>query len=179
MTRWNSTGHRGDELENLIIISNDYYNINKLGRIDKVDVPIKVIKRTDNGMITKAFFEKKSTVDFHGIIQGTSIVFDAKETFLKSLPIQNIHEHQIKYMSDIDFQGGLAFIIIHFKTFDEYYLLPFEEILRYYEGSKNGKRKSIPYKEMNKIFKIEIESNGILNYLPILNTYVKWKKAQN
>jgi hypothetical protein len=51
--------------------------------------------------------------------------------------------------------------------------------LQYYQNSKNGKRKSIPYKDMNSIFKINRETNGILNYLPILNNYVKWKKTQN
>ena len=178
MTKWNSRGHRGDELENLVLISNEYYKANKLGRIDKVDVPIKVIEKTENGMIIKAFFEKKSTVDFHGVIQGMPIVFDAKETLLKSLPIQNIHKHQLEYMKDINYQGGLSFIIIHFKVYDEYFLVPFEIVWKYYLDSKNGKRKSIPYKDMNPLFKIHREMNGILNYLPILNNYVKWKKAQ-
>jgi hypothetical protein len=46
-------------------------------------------------------------------------------------------------------------------------------------GSKNGKRKSIPYKAMLEIFEIKREGYGILNYLPILNNYVKWKETQN
>lgn len=177
MTNWRSKGHRGDQLEELLLLSNEYYRSKKLGRIDKVNVPIKVIKRENNGMISKAFFEKRSTVDFHGVIQGMPIVFDAKETHLKSLPIQNIHEHQIEYMKDINYQGGLSFIIIHFKAYNEYFLIPFEIIWDYYIGSKNGKRKSIPYKALDKNFQIPITTNGILNYLPILNIYVKWKKA--
>lgn len=176
MTAWRSSGHRGDELEELIHITNKFYKNNNLGRVDKVNTPVKVINRNDKGMITKAFFEKKSTVDFHGVIQGMPIVFDAKETSLKSIPIQNIHEHQIDYMKDIDYQGGLSFIIIHFKFCDEFYIIPFEMIWQYYLGSKNGKRKSIPYTAMKKDFKIKRESNGILNYLPILNNYVQYKE---
>ncbi|HKL43296.1 MAG TPA: Holliday junction resolvase RecU [Clostridia bacterium] len=179
MTNWRSTGHRGDALEELILLSNDYYKQQKLGRVDKVNVPIKVIRRNDQGMIEKAFFEQRSTVDFHGVIQGMPIVFDAKETSLKSIPIQNIHVHQIEYMRDIDYQGGLAFIIIHYKAYDEFYLIPYEMVWHYYMGSKNGKRKSIPYKAMLDIFQIKREGYGILNYLPILNNYVKWKETQN
>ena len=176
MTTWRSKGHKGDELEELIIFTNEYYKNNNLGRVDKVNIPIKVINRNKNGMITKAFFEKKSTVDFHGVIQGMPIVFDTKETKLKSLPIQNVHFHQIEYMKDIDYQGGLAFLIIHFKCFNEYYLVPFELVWKYYQGSKNGKRKSIPYKAMDKKFKIKKETNSILNYLPTLNYYIEWKE---
>lgn len=178
MTAWRSSGHRGDELENLLDLTHEFYKKNNLGRVDKVNVPIKVITRGNNGMITKAFFEKKSTVDFHGVIQGTPIVFDAKETTLKSLPLQNIHDHQIEYMKDITYQGGLAFLIIHFKFCDDYYLVPFEILWSYYKHSKEGGRKSIPYKSMNKNFHIVRERNGILNYLPILNNYIEWKNAQ-
>lgn len=180
MTNWRSSGHRGDELEELILLSNEFYKQKKLGRIDKVNVPIKVIRRNEKGMIEKAFFEKRSTVDFHGVIQGMPIVFDAKETALKSIPLQNIHDHQIEYLKDIDYQGGLAFIIIHFKHYDEYYLIPFEIIWHYQQKSQEGGRKSIPYKAMKSIFRIKRERNGILNYLPTLNNYLEWKeKNQN
>lgn len=179
MTTWRSTGHRGDELENLILFTNNYYKNHKLGRIDKVEVPIKVIHRNKKGMITKAFFEKKATVDFHGVIQGMPVVFDAKETNLKSLPLQNIHKHQLEYMKDINYQGGLSFLIIHFKAYDKYFLVPFEMVYKYHLESKKGGRKSIPYKAMEDKFEIIRELNSILNYLPILNYYVEWKKVQN
>lgn len=172
MTVWKSRGHRGDVLEELILMTNDYYRSKRLGRVDKVSVPIKVIEIDHHGMITKAFFEKKSTVDFQGIIQGVGIAFDAKETSLKSLPLSNIHEHQVEFMGDITEQGGLAFLIVHFKFCDEYYLVPYEWILKYLHEEK---RRSIPYKEMPKPFQIPMPVNGILNYLPILNAYVAAK----
>lgn len=180
MTVWKSRGHRGDVLEELILMTNDYYKSKKLGRVDKVSVPIKVIEIDHHGMITKAFFEKKSTVDFQGIIQGVGVAFDAKETTLKSLPLSNIHEHQIEFMGDITEQGGLAFLIVHFKFCDEYYLIPYEWILKYVHEEK---RRSIPYKEMPKTFLIPMPVNGILNYLPTLNAYVCakaiWKETGN
>lgn len=176
MTVWRSRGHRGDVLEDLILLTNEYYKKQRLGRVDKVATPIKVVEIDGNGYVTKGFFEKKSTVDFHGIIQGTGIAFDCKETNLKSIPLSNIHEHQVEYMKDIDYQGGLAFLIVHFKFCDEYFLIPFEIIEKYYQDSKSGSRKSIPYNALDQKFRIPKESNGILNYLPILNTYLDFKE---
>lgn len=172
MTVWKSRGHRGDALEELILLTIDYYRIHKLARIDKVSVPIKVIEMNDRGFITKAFFEKKSTVDFHGIIQGVGIAFDVKETRLKSLPFKNIHDHQLEFMKDISEQSGLAFLIVHFIFCDEYYVLPYEVIEAFY--SKNNRR-SIPYAEMLPEYKIDRPTNGILHFLPVLNTYISDK----
>ena len=174
MTVWRSFGHRGDSLEELVLSTNKYLREKKFGIIDKISTPVKVISIDENKMITKAFFEKKSTVDFMGVIQGVAVAFDVKETNLKNFPLKNIHEHQMEYMGDFTAQGGLAFIITHFKTFDEYYLIPYE-VLETYFYAKNG-RKSIPYDSMNKNFQISIANNSILNYLPTLNNYLKYKK---
>jgi len=176
MTAWRSSGHRGDALEDLILLSNEYYRKHKLGRIDKVSTPIKVVEINKEGLICKGFFEKRSTVDFHGLVQGLGIVFDAKETNLKSIPLSNIHEHQMEYMKDITEQGGMAFLIVHFKFCDAYFLLPYEDLEVYFSESRQGARKSIPYKAMDDRFKIHRASNGILNYLPLLNVYLDYKK---
>lgn len=173
---WGKRGHRGDALEDLLYYTNQYYHQQHLCRIDKVSTPIKVVDIDASGMVTKGFFEKKSTVDFIGIIQGVFVAFDAKETHLKSLPLSNIHAHQIEYMADINKQGGLAFIIIHFKFNDSYFLLPYETIASYYSSGSASSRKSIPYKAMDPKFLIKKERSGsILNYLETLNTYVKFK----
>lgn len=169
MTRWNSRGHRGDVLEDLITHSNEFIRKNNLGRVDKINIPIKVIEIDSKAMITKAFFEKKSTVDFMGVVQGIPVAFDVKETNLKSLPLQNIHEHQVEFMKDFTVQRGLSFIIIHFKFCDEYYLVPFETIERYYYGKE---RRSIPYKDMDPELKINMSINGVLNYLTTMNKYL-------
>lgn len=174
---WSKRGHRGDALEELITYTNQYYHQLGLCRIDKVSTPIKVIDIDSSGMITKGFFEKKSTVDFIGVAQGVCIAFDAKETNLKSLPLQNIHPHQITYMEDIDRQGGLAFIILHFKFNDAFYLVPLEVLKYYYQANETSNRKSIPFKAMEDRFLIKKERSGsIINYLATLNEYVHYKE---
>ncbi|BEP27703.1 Holliday junction resolvase RecU [Helicovermis profundi] len=176
MTIWNSRGLRGSVLEDLLTLTNEFYKQQKLARIDKISVPIKVTEIDKNRNITKAFFEKKSTVDFLGIIQGIAVAYDAKETNLKSIPLKNIHKHQIEFMKDYSDQSGLSFLIVHFKIFDEYFVIPFELLYTYYIKSENGERKSIPYKSIPKEYLINRPTNGILNYLPVLNTYLKNKK---
>ena len=44
--------------------------------------------------ITLAYFEKKSTVDYIGAVQGIPLCFDAKECAYDTFSLQNIHEHQ-------------------------------------------------------------------------------------
>lgn len=173
---WKSRGVRGSALEDLIVFTNDYYLKRGLARIDQVPIPIKIIEQGKDGIINKAFFEKKSTVDFIGFVQGSTVVFDAKETALSNLPFKNIHEHQIDYMKDVTFHGGIAFIIAHFKINDSYHVIPYEVLKTYYEAAKKGGRKSIPLKDLNPDFEIDYKNNGILNYLRVLNTYVKYKE---
>lgn len=172
MTSWRSLGHRGDATEDIINATNKYYDLHGVAVINKMPVPIKVIEIEDS-LIKKAFFEEKSTVDYYGVVQGIPIVFDAKETEKKSLPLQNIHAHQIEYMKKIRRQNGLAFIIVYFKYYNEFILIPLEIIDFYYQNSLNGGRKSIPYSELDKNFTIEFK-NGVLHYLDTLNVYLKY-----
>ena len=78
-------------------------------------------------------------------------------------------------MRDIDDQSGLSFLIVHFKFCDEYYLIPYEMLCKFISEST---RKSIPYKNMIPELKIVRTKNGILNYLPVLNVYVKLKNSK-
>lgn len=165
---WGKRGVRGSKLESLIEFTNERYLELGLCRIDKVATPVKVVELT-NGVITRGFYEKKSTVDFVGIIQGVFVAFDAKETEGASLPLRNIHEHQVKYMQDIQAQGGLAFFIVHFKAKDEYYLMPLDVLVKYYDEVE---RKSIPYEAMKECIAIEEGGDHTLRYLDALNEWV-------
>ncbi|MCT4585553.1 MAG: Holliday junction resolvase RecU [Peptostreptococcaceae bacterium] len=173
MTRWNSLNsrHRGDDTEELINQANEQYEKSNLALIKKMPVPIKVIE-IDKKIITKAFFEEKSIVDYMGLCQGYPVAFDAKETNNKSLPLKNIHSHQIDFMNKFKIQGGFSFLIINFKFYKELYLLPIEILLKIYRDSLDGGRKSIPYKEMNKRYEIKYNKNGYINYLSALNNYI-------
>lgn len=177
MTVWKTRGRRGDALEDLIHLSNEFYARLRVARIDKAATPITVVELDNNGLITKGYFEKKATIDFYGIAQGIFITFDAKETNQKSFPLKNIHAHQIEYMADVAAQGGVAFLIVHFKLTDQYMLLPHELLVQYAESAKGGGRKSIPFEAFPESLEIKREKNGILLYLDAVNRYLDWKNT--
>ena len=74
MATWNSRGLRGSSLEELINYTNEYYREKKLAVVQKIPTPIKPIRMDkDSSQITLAYFEKDSTVDYIGVVQGIPI----------------------------------------------------------------------------------------------------------
>lgn len=177
MGYWNTRGLRGKSLEDFINITNDVYKKKGLAIIQKIPTPITPIKiNKENQTISLAYFDKKSTVDYIGVVQGIAVCFDAKETTRKSLPIQNIHQHQIEFMEEFERQKGISFLIVYFQFFDEYFYLPFEILKKYWNNALNGERKSIPYDAFDKNLLIYNKNGCVVNYLEALNTYLMTNK---
>lgn len=161
-------------------MTNDVYREQGLAIIQKVPTPITPVKiNAENKTITLAYFEQKSTVDYIGVVQGIPVCFDAKETKLKSLPLTNIHEHQIAFMRDFEKNKGVAFLLVYFKLADEYYYLPFKDLEKYYLGFKNDGRKSIPYGDFEKKYIIKNKSGYLVHYLEALNVYISQELNEN
>ena len=174
MAYFNSRGLRGSTLEGFINLTNDVYREKKLAIIQKIPTPITPVKiNNKDRTITLAYFNEKSTVDYMGVVQGIPVCFDAKETSKGFLPLQNIHQHQVDFMQDFEKQEGIAFMLVYFKMYDEYYYLPFKKILKFWEESKRGGRKSIPYKDFDKKYIIKQNGKFYVHYLEALNTYLK------
>ncbi|OON95775.1 MAG: Holliday junction resolvase RecU [Epulopiscium sp. Nele67-Bin005] len=173
MAYWQSRGLRGSELESIINTTNELYRTKNLALIHKIPTPITPIKiDKEKRVITLAYFEQKSTVDYIGVAQEIAICFDAKETNGQSLPLANIHKHQLEFMADFVKQGGVAFFIIHFKKHESYYLLPYNVVVKYYDDAQKGGRKSIPHSEFLESYPIFIEGGAYLNYLKPLQNYI-------
>ncbi len=170
---WNSRGLRGSSLEESINFTNERYRQSGLALLQKIPTPITPVRMDAEGRtITLAYFEKQSTVDYIGVAQGVPIAFDAKETAGKSLPLQNIHAHQMAFMEEFRRQRGLAFLLVHFSAADEYYLLPFETLRCYWENAENGGRKSIPHAAFEKKYSIR-QKDGLLHYLEAVSLYLE------
>ena len=139
MAAWNSRGLRGSTLEDYINMTNEKYLANHLGLIQKIPTPITPIRMNkETRQITLAYFEQKSTVDYIGVIQGIPVCFDAKECATDTFPIHNIHEHQINFMKEFELQDGISFIILYFSSRDEFYYMPFSDIITFWERAANG-----------------------------------------
>lgn len=110
MGTWNSRGLRGSTLEEMINRTNEKYREKGLALIQKIPTPITPIKiDKTHHQITLAYFDQKSTVDYIGAVQGIPVCFDAKECDVKTFPLQNVHEHQVKFMEDFEKRAGKAF----------------------------------------------------------------------
>ncbi len=173
-------GLRGSSFEEMINITNDAYFDDGLGVIQKVPTSITPVELSgEKRVITLAYFDKKSTVDYLGAIQGIPVCFDAKETKLKSLPVANIHEHQIYFMDKFRKQGGLSFMLVHFIDEDVTYILEFDTIKKYWDIAKAGGRKSIPRNAFNEELRVETTLRYPIHYLDKLETYLWIEEEKN
>ncbi len=166
MARWASRGLRGSVLEDLINKTNDKYKKDGLCIVQKIPTPITPLE-IDNSkrLITKAYFDEKSTVDYIGAVQGVPVCFDAKETSHKRFPLQNIHAHQIEFMEHFEKHNGVAFLVIYFSMFDEYYYLTFRQLKKFYDESLEDGRKSIPYDSFEKKYMLRSSEGYFIHYL--------------
>ena len=166
MGTWNSRGLRGSTLEDMINHSNEVYREKKLALIQKIPTPITPITiEKSTRHITLAYFDQKSTVDYIGAVQGIPVCFDAKECAVKTFPLQNVHEHQIRFMKEFEEQGGIAFIILHFTALDEMYYMPFRDLEKFWKRMEAGGRKSFTYDEIDKTYQIRASRDILVHYL--------------
>ena len=170
MATWNSRGLRGSSLEELINYTNEKYLANGLALIQKIPTPIKPIRMDkDSSQITLAYFEKDSTVDYIGVVQGIPICFDAKECAVDTFSLQNIHEHQYHFMKEYEEQQGVSFLIIFFTHRNKYYYLRFSELKTYMDRVNEGHAKNFKYEELNPDFFIHAKNGALVHYLELLD----------
>ncbi|MBR2755131.1 MAG: Holliday junction resolvase RecU [Lachnospiraceae bacterium] len=169
MATWDSRGLRGSQFETVINQANEKYRELRLGLVQKIPTPIKPVEIDDNRHITLAYFEKKSTVDYIGVVQSFPICFDAKECASTSFALSNVHEHQFNFMADFEVQGGISFLLIHFTSVDKYYYMTFFELKKYYEGAQKGEKKSVSVDELRPEFFITEKLGVPLHYLEGVN----------
>lgn len=166
---FSNRGLRGSTFEEMINLTNEKYKTRGLALIQKIPTPITPVAiDKESRTITLAYFEKQSSVDYIGVVQGIPICFDAKETRQKSLNLSNLHSHQIDFMSNFVTQKGLAFILVYFGLYNEYYALPFDTLNILWQASKNGGRKSIPHEAFKNAYKLSVKG-GYIHYLEAIN----------
>lgn len=170
MPSWNSRGLRGSMLEEALNFTNERYRKEHLALVQKIPTPITPIEiDKEHRHITLAYFEKKSTVDYIGSVQGIPVCFDAKECQTERFALQNIHEHQMDFMEEFERQQGVAFLIIYFKGTDLYYYVPYRDVRCFWDRAKQGGRKSFLQEELNQDYQIKVTNQVFIHYLEELN----------
>lgn len=151
MAYWSTRGLRGSAFEELVELSAKLYFQKGVAVIQKVPTPITPVEVDNKSrIITCAYFGKKSTVDFIGVWRGAAICFDAKETGQQSLPLGNIHRHQVEFMESFARQGGLSFLLVSFSARGEVFVLPVAELSRRFAAAEKKGRKSIPHGDFDR-----------------------------
>ena len=179
MGSWNVKGLRGSVLEELVNYTNDKYREQNLALVQKIPTSIKPVRFDKmHRHITLAYFDQKSTVDYIGVVQGIPVCFDAKECATDIFPLQNIHEHQMKFMKQFEEQGGISFLLLYFTNRQACYFLSFEEAMRYWKRGENGGPKHFKYEELDIGCFVPLKKGMILHYLECLKKYLEQKQKE-
>jgi recombination protein U len=171
-----TTSKLGMTLESDINLTNTYYLEKKIAVIHKKPTPVQVVKVSypsrNKAKIVEAYYKTPSTTDYNGIYRGHYIDFDCKETNQKtSLPLANIHKHQQHHLKDVHNQGGIAFLIVHFKRHQKYFLMPYLSLKPYFD--QEIKRQSIPFDAfVEKGYEIPFGLMPRLDYLKMIDQMI-------
>ena len=108
-------------------------------------------------------------MDYIGAVQGIPVCFDAKECDVTTFPMQNVHEHQVRFMDDFERQGGKAFLIIHFTSEQKFYYLHIRQLLRFWNRAQEGGRKSFRMDELDPAYFFEGSKGYLVPFLEPLS----------
>ena len=164
--------NRGMSFEKMINESNSYYLSRGLAVIHKKPTPIQIVKvdypHRSRAKIVEAYFRQASTTDYSGVYKGHYIDFEAKETRQKkSMPMKNFHPHQIEHMEAVLEQKGICFVLLHFSSLRETYLLPASYLIEFYKIDKGGKSMPLTYIQEHG-YPIEMQQLPSIPYLEII-----------
>ena len=164
--------NRGMSFEKMINESNNYYLSRGLAVIHKKPTPIQIVKvdypHRSRAKIVEAYFRQASTTDYSGVYKGHYIDFEAKETRQKkSMPMKNFHSHQIEHMESVLKQKGICFVLLHFSSLRETYLLPASYLIEFYKIDKGGNSMPLTYIQEHG-YPIEMQQFPSIPYLEII-----------
>jgi len=169
MPTWKSRGLRGSAFEEMVNRTNERYEEQGLALIQKIPTPITPIEiEQSTRHITLAYFDKKSTVDYIGAVQGIPVCFDAKESATDTFNLQNIHDHQVDFMLKFKKQKGIAFFLIYYTKKDLIYYMPIDEMLVFVNRAKEGGRKSFRFDELRNDHFISKKNSLLVPYLEMI-----------
>jgi len=179
MPYYKERGLRGSLLEELINKTNDAYLEDDLAVIQKIPTAITPVEfDQEHRVITLAYFDQKSTVDYIGNIQGIPVCFDAKETARNAFPLNNIREHQMQFMEKFHALAGIAFLLVYFTERDRIYLLGFDTLKEYWRKSIEGTgRKSIPFEDFDPTYEVHRQGRYLVHYLEAGGNYIEAGKG--
>lgn len=134
----------------------------------KLPTPYRLVRQ---GKSLQAVPAEKSGLDYIGVVNGLAITFDCKETVLASLPLANLHQHQIDEATEWERHGGVAFWLIDYsRGVGHIYRVPHAFVADRWRLAQAGGRKSIPQADMAPEWEVRSANGLVLDYLAGLYT---------
>lgn len=128
---------RGKWLEDALSYSGKIAMSRSEGALVKMATPYAMPIGSDG---ERKLVRKVSTVDFIGHVCGIPVACDAKATKGRSLPLKNVHDHQVNFLLGWEDAGGLGALIVGFESDGAWLVSP-----SWFAGTRdNIDRKSIP-----------------------------------
>lgn len=177
-------GDRGMRLEDEINESNKYYRAHQIAVIYKKPTPLQIVKvdypKRSRAVIKEAYFRQASTTDYNGVYQGYYVDFEAKETTNKNtFPLKNFHQHQIDHLRACEQQDGICFVIIKYVTLNRYFIMPAQNLFKYWEGQRNDGPKSIQLSQVvEDSYEIKSNYNPTLPYVDVIKKLIAKRKEK-
>ena len=158
---------QGMIFEHSLNVSNEYYRTKNKALIYKKPTPVQIVKvdypKRSSAKIIEAYYQTPSTTDYNGIYKGKYIDYEAKETIKNYFPFKHIFPHQVKHLETVNQMGGIAFVIIYFRSFNTVVIIDIKDFSDLYH---NGERKSITFEKALEIGKtVKIGFAPPLDYL--------------
>ena len=162
---------RGMLFEHELNESNKYYLIQDRAVIYKKPTPIQIARveypKRAKAKIVEAYYQAPSTTDYNGIYRGKYIDYEAKQISLLSFNYELISKHQVDHLLRVDKHGGIAFVIIYFKSIDKVYLIDIKDFNKFYSDACSGsKKKSLKASEIVDVYN---GKEAKISYAPRIN----------
>lgn len=161
--------NKGKALEDLIDYANIQYRQKGIAVISKVPTPWVVNYDRRTGRVRYAFPDKDhpKMVDYVGHVGGYPVAFDAKMTAVETrFDLKNIEKHQIEFLRDWSVRG-LAFLVVEFSKKNEIFCVPFSWVMGWWDASRRGGRKSIPYEDFKREWIVRQGRGIVADYLDV------------
>ncbi|ASZ08961.1 Holliday junction resolvase RecU [Mesoplasma chauliocola] len=161
----NPIKNQGMFLETLLNITHQKYLDNNECLVSKIPTSIIPIS-TKNNQITSAKFYSSMNCDYIGVYKGLYFEFEAKETYKEYFDFHLIRKNQKNKMNLVIQNKGIAFLIIYFGSYEEFFLIDYFTLLNW----TNKNKKSIPYEWfIDNAYQLYLDNEFKLNYLPKIN----------
>ena len=69
------------------------------------------------------------------------------------------------FMGKFEQQGGISFLLIYYSTRDELYYMRYRQILKFWDRSQDGGRKSFRFDELEPGWFMELKNGFFIPYL--------------